>query len=520
MGFKLQDQIQKMRGIPGKYKRVLTAIANRARNDGTNFFEAKETTAAKSGVDRSTAFRNMDDLTKMGILPKAENHECGIDYCPKGTQHFYKPGNHWTQAYYIDLVALQQYDESRCRMLREKKKSGVAKRTRVALQNAHEVALHFEMQTGDTREARSTGSDEPSALTSGSEKASKPVSLATTSLASAPCVPATPEKQNLSGCDGVLPNQEQNQSQSQNQEQPQHQFPQSREEMYDAPMSDASELLHIITPNVTDAMVREQLPLCARILEFFPRADEYAVKAAELVLGFNRAHRSGKYATKDDKKLYIRNAAQYLKALESSTASLLNDYDNHDFMNCETCRESGVFDYKAFVREIRKDQEREAEQKKRDAANAIQQAKLKAERERKERLCPECQKTDRGEHIMPSIGGWVKVCNACYDKRYESEQEHIAKMGGWRNNLRKPLEPRPEYAAAKEAEARAAIAKAMDDAEEDVPVCPHCHRAGKNPKGFQKHWDNCPVFREGMMQALQPVAKAAAAPKGFDVEEA
>ena len=136
---------------------VITAIANRARNDGTNFFEAKETIGAKSGVDRSTAFRNMDDLTEMGILPKAESHECGIDYCPRSTKHFSKPGNHWTQAYYIDLVALQKYDELRCKMLRKKKMSGVAKRTRVALQNATEVALHFEMQTGDTREARFTG---------------------------------------------------------------------------------------------------------------------------------------------------------------------------------------------------------------------------------------------------------------------------------------------------------------------------------------------------------------------------
>ncbi|HXJ03670.1 MAG TPA: hypothetical protein VNH65_01135 [Candidatus Acidoferrum sp.] len=495
-----------MRGIPGKYKRVLTAIANRARNDGTNFFEAKETIGAKSGVDRSTAFRNMDDLTKMGILPKAESHECGIDYCPKGTKHFYKPGNHWTQVYYIDLVALQKYDELRCKMLREKKKSGVAKRTRVALQNATEVALHFEMQTGDTREARFTGSVEPSVLTDGSKKASKPVTLATASLAPASLAALENQSQNLLGYGNLS-------SEEQNQEQPEYQFPQSREEMYDAPMSDASELLHIITPNVTDAMVREQLPLCARILEFFPRADEYAVKAAELVLGFNRAHRSGKYATKDDKKLYIRNAAQYLKALESSTASLLNDYDNHDFKNCETCRESGVFDYKAFVREIRKDQEREAARKKQEKLAAIEREKRLAEEARIAKLCPECKKADRGEHLMYSIGGWVKVCDACYDKRYESEQNTLADKGWYA--IRQPLKPRPEYLAAKEAEAKAAMAKAMEDAEEDVPICPQCHRAGKNVAGYQKHWDNCPVYREELKQAFaQPLQKEAAKAAG------
>ena len=494
--------------IPGKYKRVLEAYAAFANNDGTNIYAAQTKVAQKAGITRRTIVRITPDLIASGVLRHGKKHTCKVKWCNGGSTHYCGHIGKWTNVYEINLGLVQNVPNllvtnclkacgAKCRKPRAAKcltDSGI-KETPALLDGA----------LGKEQDS--------SAVPLVSKKASKPVTLATASLAPASLAALENQSQNLLGYGNLS-------SEEQNQEQPQHQLPQSREEMYDAPMSDASELLHIITPNVTDAMVREQLPLCARILEFFPHADEYAVKAAELVLGFNRAHRSGKYATKDDKKLYIRNAAQYLKALESSTASLLNDYDNHDFKNCETCRESGVFDYKAFVREIRKDQEREAEQKKRDAANAIQQAKLKAERERKERLCPECQKTDRGEHIMSSIGGWVKVCNACYDKRYESEQEHIAKMGGWRNNLRKPLEPRPEYAAAKEAEARAAIAKAMDDAEEDVPLCPQCHRAGKNPKGFQKHWDNCPVFREGMMQALQPVAKAAAAPKGFDVEEA
>ncbi|HLM83353.1 MAG TPA: hypothetical protein VK302_22325 [Terriglobales bacterium] len=278
-------------------------------------------------------------------------------------------------------------------------------------------------------------------------------------------------------------------------------------------MSDASELLHIITPNVTDAMVREQLPLCARILEFFPRADEYAVKAAESVLKFNRAHRSGKYATKDDKKLYIRTAAQYLKALESPNASLLNDYDCHDFKNCETCREAGVFGWKEFVRQVRADEKREKERKESERQAAALRAKRKAEEELKARLCPQCNKADRGNHTMSSIGGWVKVCDGCYDQQYEIEQGLIATGGKY--EVRYPLKPRPEYLAAKGAEAKAAMAKAMEDAEEDVPICPQCHRAGKNGAGYQKHWDNCPVYREGLKQAFaQPLQKEAAKAAG------
>jgi hypothetical protein len=114
---------------------------------------------------------------------------------------------------------------------------------------------------------------------------------------------------------------------------------------------------------------------------------------------------------------------------------------------------------------------------------------------------------------MSSIGGWVKVCDGCYDKRYEYEQSEIAAKGG--RVVRFPLEPRPEYLAAKEAEAIAARNKAMEDAEEDVPVCSECHRAGKNSAGYQKHWESCPVYREGLKQAFaQPsqkeTAKAAA----------
>lgn len=490
MGFKLQDQIQKMRGIPGKYKRVLTAIANRARNDGTNFFEAKETIGAKSGVDRSTAFRNMDDLTEMGILPKAESHECGIDYCPRSTKHFSKPGNHWTQAYYIDLVALQKYDELRCKMLRKKKMSGVAKRTRVALQNATEVALHFEMQTGDTREARFTGSVEPSVLTDGSKKASEPVSLATTSLASPAACPASQESQTLSGCDLI--------SEEQNQKQNQPLLPQTREEMYNdglgSEFEPAIDLLHRISPNITDAMVREQLPLCARILSFFADTGEYNVQAAELVLKFNRAHRSGKYANKDDKKLYIRTAAQFLKALESENAFLLNDYDSHDFKNCETCREAEVFNYKVWLREIRLQEQRDAEQQRKNELAAAQRAARKAEEERIAKLCPDCKKNEPGQHMAYLGGGagWKKLCDPCYDRKYEYQQEQLD-IGKPLPISMKPYEPRPEYLEAKRKAEAAELAAKLDANEIDVPICTLC--------GQVTHARSCPTRQPKIQEA-------------------
>ena len=167
MGFKLQDKIQQMRGIPGKYKRVLTAIANRARNDGTNFFESKETVGSKSGVVRTTAYRNIRGLKALGIMVEAQTHECGNDYCTKGSRHYYAPGNHWVQAYNIDLVALQNYDESQCKMLRDKKESRVAKsRTSGVAKSAPSGVAICNTNRG-TPEPRSTGIDNPSALTGG-----------------------------------------------------------------------------------------------------------------------------------------------------------------------------------------------------------------------------------------------------------------------------------------------------------------------------------------------------------------
>src|SRR5581483_3193207 len=107
MSFKLQDEIQKIKGMPGKYKRVLLAAASHARKDGSNIYASKETLGDGAGVSRWTAYRNIDPLIEMGILVEADSHTCANPRCPKGSKHSTGRGNHWTQAYNIDLVALQ-----------------------------------------------------------------------------------------------------------------------------------------------------------------------------------------------------------------------------------------------------------------------------------------------------------------------------------------------------------------------------------------------------------------------------
>ena len=264
---------------------------------------------------------------------------------------------------------------------------------------------------------------------------------------------------------------------------------QESDEYYSQP----TELLHIISPKITDAMVRTQLPLCSRILGFFADADEYRVQAAELVLKFNRAYRSGKYANSGDKKLYIRTAAQYLKSLESENAYLLNEYASHDFKNCETCKGAGVWDYKAWVLELHKEEQRKAERKIKDERAAAELAAREAERQRIAALCPECRKNAPGKHLAFRTGaGWVKVCDPCYDHKYEYQQSQLD-MGKDIGRVT-PLEPRPEYLEAKrKAEAAAAIAKKMEDAECDVPICTLC--------GQVTHARCCPTRQPKIQEA-------------------
>ena len=84
MGFKLQDRIQRTKGLPGKYKRLLLAMASHAYKDGTNVWAAKTTLAEEMGTDRRTVNRNMDGLLMTGLVREAETHRCSNVFCSKG----------------------------------------------------------------------------------------------------------------------------------------------------------------------------------------------------------------------------------------------------------------------------------------------------------------------------------------------------------------------------------------------------------------------------------------------------
>lgn len=129
MGFKLVEQIQLMKHIPAKYKRILMAMAQRSRNDGTNFYESKETIAGKASASRWTVYRNLEDLVAAKIVIEATSHECKKEGCTKGSHHMIGNG-HWTQAYNIDLAALQsatRLDVAQCSKSAKPRRSKAAK---------------------------------------------------------------------------------------------------------------------------------------------------------------------------------------------------------------------------------------------------------------------------------------------------------------------------------------------------------------------------------------------------------
>jgi hypothetical protein len=253
--------------------------------------------------------------------------------------------------------------------------------------------------------------------------------------------------------------------------------PQTTDEMYsDWCNTLECDLLHRISPNVTDVMVRNQFPLCAKILSHFNGApEEFKPAAAELVLKWNRAHRSGKYASKDDKKLYIRSAKQFLVALESPSASLMNDYDTHDLQNCEICQNAGCgMHWRKFVQELLASREGER-------LAAIEAERQRAEEVRRKVICPRCDKRERGKM---TLGGFTQVlsgglrdvrqtvCDQCYDEAYEFQQKNP------NMRVREVLSPRPEYAEAK----RRVEMDKLDAMEEDVPICIGCGQVSFHAK--------------------------------------
>jgi hypothetical protein len=449
MSRKLVTIIQDIKGLPGKYKRVLQAWASFANNDGTNIFASKESVAERAGVTRWTVYENTDALEAAGVLLRASRHICRTEKCNKGGTHFTSQHGHYTTVYRIDVALLQNPTV----LLQKLGDLTVVKPRKHTVENSRKgtVAKPDATQALKETPAPLGTEQDSSALTSGSEKAIKPESPSLAGLATAPPAPspASPESQSLTGF-GVLADQNQNQ--------PQEQWWQKPEGM----------LLIQITPGeVPDAGFEENMSRCREILGYFEHARQYSVVASVCVLKWNRAHRSGKYASKDDKKLYIRSAKQYLKALQSDTASLVNDYALHEFAHCEVCKEHGLLHYDDVIGEMIEKDRAEEERRVREAEEA-----------RLAKLCQQCKVNAPGSMaLVGHLNHTVRVCDACYDKEYEKRQNGFY---GLRTNI---IEARPGYLEAKRKAERLAEIEAN---EIDVEICAQCGKA-------DGHMRSCPT---------------------------
>ena len=242
-----------------------------------------------------------------------------------------------------------------------------------------------------------------------SKKESKQASPSLPSVATAPSGTALASRENQSPSGlGTTANQDQKQNQ-----------PQTVDEFWsdDSINYEAKSLLLKLRPKLTDAVVQKQGPLCERILTFFDEYGDNRGFAAEAVLDWNHAHRSGKYASKDDKKLYIRSANQYLAALESPNANLLNDYHTHEFANCDMCKAQGTLHVGETIAEaVRKNQAR---------AEAARQAEIDRT------ICAYCKQKPFGQMTLFSdtLNRMFPVCDDCYDQAYEAKGTRRALTG-------------------------------------------------------------------------------------------
>ena len=107
MSRKLVVLIQDIKGLPGRYKRVLQAWASFANNDGTNIFASKETVAGRAGVSRWTVYENTDVLETAGVIQRTSSHSCKTEKCNKGGTHYTSQHGQYTQVYRINVALLE-----------------------------------------------------------------------------------------------------------------------------------------------------------------------------------------------------------------------------------------------------------------------------------------------------------------------------------------------------------------------------------------------------------------------------
>jgi hypothetical protein len=351
MSRKLATQI-KDSAIPGKWKRIAEAYAAFANNDGTNIYPSKEKLGKKAGCGPDTVYRQTPDLLACGLLSYAQSHTCRVENCNKGATHFTGVWGHYTVVYNLHIENLQNAETY---LSAKYRKVCAAKCRKVGAANCDATQA---LKETPASASPTLGTPDSSALTSGSKKESKQVPP---SADQTPLALLEKKNQTPNGFDGLKPEPKTEERQAGD-------GPQTFQEMIDGYFDEAAYILMEINPQPTDAMVRDQYPACKRILGFFMTEFDEITKevvrhqriAASAVLRYNWAHRDHKYATRDDKKLKIRSAQQYLRAME--TGNLLNDYLLHDFDQCEICKAAGVKHYDVVINNIIEKRKRKEKQ--------------------------------------------------------------------------------------------------------------------------------------------------------------
>ncbi len=507
MSFKLVDKIKKS-SLPGSLKKVLEAYVSFGNADGTSIRPTADAVAERVGGGKRTVQRYTPTLVRLGFLV----HDFNEDGTYK-TYNYPTPGV-WAYVYHADLSPLanpaitEGFEIKRLAVSKARSKArgtGIRSRqfvlfdddkmTETPTDKLAETLYDKLAGTPYDKMAdrpdpiapslRSVAVDQtqtdPSVVSTTVKEVSEQVSPSASNGSPTSSENESQPRMAL----GLLPNQDQNQ-------------PQTEQEFWETGGSKVSGFfINTIYPHLTDAIVREQLPLCDRIVEFFGGEGVNAVPrrwrklAAEAVLNWNRIHRSGKYASKDDKKLYLRSAKQYLNALESANGALLNDYHNHEFDNCEVCKTHGFNHFYQSIANIEAKEERE---------KAAEQAELarRAEQERLAKLCRFCKDKPFGQMTLweSLLRKPLSACDDCYDARYEAQQRGLTRIDS--NTPR--LDPRPGY---KKPEPPAPPKSVVQEIEE-IEYCPHCKQESTN------HFLKCP---------FKPKA-ATASGSGFAVEAA
>ena len=391
MSFRLVDKIKKS-NLPGPLKKVLEAYVSFGNSDGTSIRPTADKVAERAGCGQRTVQRHTPTIVNLGLLVhERDEHGNYLTYS-------YPKDGVWAYVYHADLSPLAnpavvegferkrqavkdarrraQKNGSRSRQLElfENDKMADSPHDRMAQTPYAKLAETPDDKMADRpdpctplrfiQENHQTQTDPSAVSTAVSEKESEQVSPSANLAAplaslEEPQGTSSPAPPTPSGHAGLKPETKVQQGHSGS-------GPHTAQELYDDYFGTEEMILLLkITPIPTDAMVRDHYSICSRILSFFDTdTAEHRVLAAEKVMEWNRAHRSHKYASKEDKLYYLRTAPQYLKALEAG--NLLNSYETHDFENCEICEAAGIgMHYRELLRRMA-EKERERENRKRE----------------------------------------------------------------------------------------------------------------------------------------------------------